>query len=229
MSIWIILLLALLFVTVGFIGGVLVALLFADREQKQLDSEEDRTSRKDHQELARLHRERSSGRLVIEWDDSLYFEQDPPKEKIKNQMINLAREWLLWLGVPEKKEASLDAVSPQATPAVEPLRKAGEPVYSRPKQVDPIPGKETLAAVGLNQPSATTIVGQIDEILQEKLASSPLAGRRIKLAEDLKNGVLVWVDTQQYIGIDTVEDPEIKNAIREAVSEWERRSDLKTS
>jgi hypothetical protein len=71
----------------------------------------------------------------------------------------------------------------------------------------------------------TSIVGQINQILQEQLEGTPLQTRGIRLVEDFKNGVIVQVGMERYPGIDTVQDPEVRAAIRAAVAEWERRSE----
>jgi hypothetical protein len=66
-------------------------------------------------------------------------------------------------------------------------------------------------------------VAQIDEILQERLAGTPLAVRGIRLQEAPDGGVIVLVGLQRFEGIDAVPDSEIKAAIRQAVAEWEKQ------
>lgn len=72
-----------------------------------------------------------------------------------------------------------------------------------------------------------SMVGQIDEILQAMLKESPMLNRGIKLMEDPRRGVVVWVGLDQYVGIDSVADQEVKKIIRAAVAEWERRNEKK--
>jgi hypothetical protein len=66
-------------------------------------------------------------------------------------------------------------------------------------------------------------VGQIDAILQERLAETPLADRGIFLAQSPEGGVNVYVGLTRYNGIDDVPDPDIKAVIRAAISEWENK------
>jgi hypothetical protein len=68
-----------------------------------------------------------------------------------------------------------------------------------------------------------SIAAQIDEILQEKLVDSPLAGRAIRLMELPGKGMVVMVGLDQYDGVSSVPDPEIRELLRSCVAEWERR------
>lgn len=70
-------------------------------------------------------------------------------------------------------------------------------------------------------PANRSIVMQIDDILQDLLARSPLGSRGIKLTEDPTRGVIVYVGVNRYVGIDSVPDPEVKAIIRQAVQTWE--------
>jgi hypothetical protein len=66
-------------------------------------------------------------------------------------------------------------------------------------------------------------VSQIDAILQERLAGTPLEERGIFLAQSQEGGVIVYIGLTRYNGIDDVPDPEVKSVIRAAISEWENR------
>ncbi|MFZ3078225.1 MAG: hypothetical protein WA109_00940 [Bellilinea sp.] len=73
----------------------------------------------------------------------------------------------------------------------------------------------------VEKPRARTMVGQIDEILQEILPGTIYAGKNIRLGEEFTNGVVVWIGAVKYIGIESVPDPEIKALIQSAVRKWE--------
>jgi hypothetical protein len=73
------------------------------------------------------------------------------------------------------------------------------------------------------EPPPLSITAQIDEILQEKLQDSPFASRPIRLVELPSKGVAVKVGMEQYEGVDAVPDEGIRQLIRSAVAEWERR------
>lgn len=72
-------------------------------------------------------------------------------------------------------------------------------------------------------PYSRSIAEQIDEILQEMLEKSTLRSKAIRLLELPQKGMVVMVGLDQYQGVEAVPDEEIRNLIRSAVTEWERR------
>ena len=92
----------------------------------------------------------------------------------------------------------------------------------------PVPPRTAAgAAAGPAAPSdvaaPTTMVGQIDAILQTRLAGTTLAGRGVRLIESLDGGVSVMVGLQRFAGVGEVPDGEVQAAIRAAIAEWEKR------
>ena len=83
-----------------------------------------------------------------------------------------------------------------------------------------IPKKQSPSALADEPP--LTMIEQINHILQDELARSPLKGLYINLLE-LPEGIVVWVDNQSYPGVDAVPEGEAKELIRMAVNKWERR------
>lgn len=67
-----------------------------------------------------------------------------------------------------------------------------------------------------------SIVAQIDELLQKRLAPSPLANREIRLEEGALGEVVVYVGKTRYAGVDDVPDPEIQTIIKAAIKDWEK-------
>ncbi len=94
-----------------------------------------------------------------------------------------------------------------------------QPVSDR---VKPVEAKISLGNTPKPEPVVRSIVQQIDDILQEKVTHSPLANTGIKLQET-PQGVLVWVGSQSYQGVDMLPEGEAKALINAAVREWERR------
>jgi hypothetical protein len=67
------------------------------------------------------------------------------------------------------------------------------------------------------------IVGEIDEILQEMIAGTPLLDRGLQLVETPAHTIAVWVDSRRFESIDAVTDPEVQQVIRAAVKKWENK------
>ena len=68
-----------------------------------------------------------------------------------------------------------------------------------------------------------SIVGQIDTILQSRIAGTSLEERGVFLAQSPEGSVMVYVGLTKYMGVDAVPDEEIKTAIRSAIAEWEKK------
>lgn len=68
-----------------------------------------------------------------------------------------------------------------------------------------------------------SIAAQVDEIVQERLPTSPFKNHLITVTDLPGGGLLVKVDGASYEGIGDVPDPEIRAFLRECVAEWESR------
>ena len=64
---------------------------------------------------------------------------------------------------------------------------------------------------------------QIDEVLQTQLEKSPLKAKNIRLMEMYNKGVVVWVGSEYFEGIDGVPDEEVKQFIKACVKLWEQQ------
>ncbi len=107
-------------------------------------------------------------------------------------------------------------------PAPTPTPQPAPPVSAPAAAVPPSPAN----AASTSEPPAstpTTMVGQIDAILQTRLAGTSLAGRGIRLVESSNGGAMVIVGLSRYPGVGDVPDPEVQAAIRAAIAEWEKK------
>jgi hypothetical protein len=68
-----------------------------------------------------------------------------------------------------------------------------------------------------------SIVTMIDEVLQAKLPGTPLKEKSIRLEDGPMGSVLVHVGSQSYNGIDAVPEAEIRDMIRAAIVDWEKK------
>jgi hypothetical protein len=133
------------------------------------------------------------------------------------EMLTLIRPWL------EGKPAPAPAASLSPQPmSVAPIPSA-QSVNPQPTANSSAPQTATIAKEDRPAAPATSIVGQIDSVLQEQLAGTPLEERGIFLAQSPDGGVMVYVGLTKYMAIDDVPDAEIKAAIRRAITEWENK------
>jgi hypothetical protein len=151
----------------------------------------------------------------------------PDQRKRLIEMLNVIRPWL------ENKSAPpmvIPSTHPQPAPVAD--ARQGTPIVSAP--ATPKPAVQPVAQTQ-DRPSASTaksdrpaapassIVGQIDSILQQHLVGTPLEERGIFLAQSPEGGVNVYVGLTRYNGVDDVPDAEIKAAIRAAILDWENK------
>jgi hypothetical protein len=134
------------------------------------------------------------------------------------EMLNVMRPWLEGKPAsvpaptsPPPQKTSISQNTPAPTPSVSPQPiPATQPTPSTPRKKDDEP-----------EIVPTSIVGQINRVLQKNIVNTPLASRGISLMESVTGGVNVYIGVQHYEGLDDVPDEEIKAAIRAAIKEWE--------
>jgi len=70
-----------------------------------------------------------------------------------------------------------------------------------------------------------SIVEQIDEVVQNRLPTSPFVDMDISIKESPTGGVLIKVEDKIYQGVDNIADPEIQSFIRDCIARWEKATD----
>ena len=136
------------------------------------------------------------------------------------EMLNVMRPWLE--GKPASVPAPTNPPPPKPTPASAPI--ASSPPRSAAQPTPSSPAKSSSSKTE-DEPDSTptSIVGQINQILQKQIDGTTLEARGVSLMESASGGVNVYVGVQRYEMIDDVPDEEIKAAIRAAIAEWENK------
>jgi hypothetical protein len=234
--------------TIGWIAGLVFVYffgLFEGRGQgyKRRKTEEEQEKKEqpappvnletrtvDDPGLLRIKNE--NGSFVLDLDGSrvnpISLSSDQRRRLV--DMLNIMRPWLEGRSAPAYPpvpkpttlDERLDAIG-GPVPQSKPTPPQPEPPLVRQTPQPPTPRSSTIAKEDRPAAPANSIVSQIDAILQERLAGTPLEERGIFLAQSQEGGVIVYVGLTRYNGIDDVPDPEIKAAIRAAISEWENR------
>lgn len=215
-------------VVVGLVLGAVVTLLLTNNKETPpaptppppppVEKLPAGISRKQHTELLRLWRDRAAGGLMVEADGKILPDASQLNTEQQQAMSAVIREWALWLGL--GKAAPKPEVS-APTPAAEPVR-AAAPVAAVPAAAVTPPIVPILIPVPEKKPGS--MVEQIDEIVQDMLPNSPLAGHKLRVRSDPKEGVVVLLDNQRFYGIGEVSEPQAKALLQTAVAEWERRA-----
>jgi hypothetical protein len=170
-------------------------------------------------ELAR----REGGEPLVRIDgrpvDRLHMAADERKRLI--ECMILLRPWV---EPPEQGSSTRTATRLPGDSAAPPAgRGAGARGATARKPTSPEPEAGGSAPPSASAPPPpTSLVQQIDAILQEQIAGTSLADRGIRLAEALHGGAMVFIGQTSYDGVDNVPDPEIQVAIRAAIAEWEK-------
>jgi hypothetical protein len=156
--------------------------------------------------------------------DSLTVEQ---RTRLVNVVVQI-RPWIdgKTLTPVAPKPSNPDADQAAAAALVAATSVVPPPVVSSTPRVDVRRGFRTLLENDIKKPEPPklpSIVGMIDEVLQKKLESSPLAGKKIRLEEGAVGEVVVFVGPTRYSGIDAVPEEDIKAIIREAIAEWNKK------
>jgi len=133
------------------------------------------------------------------------------------EMLNVMRPWL------EGKPASVPAPTSPPPPPKTPVAQEAPVPSVRPQPISATQPTPSTPRKKDDEHEAvpTSIVAQINMVLQKNIVNTPLASRGISLMESVTGGVNVYIGVQHYEGIDEVPDEEIKAAIRAAIKEWE--------
>jgi hypothetical protein len=135
-------------------------------------------------------------------------------------LMNVMRPWIEGKSSTAPVPAAPQPVTsaPVSTPIIQVPPPAPKSIFSSLPLPTLLPGqKDEPPAVPLS------IVAQIDEILQARLAIGPLADRDIKLLEAPDGSVIVQIGSQKFAGVGEVTDPEVQSVLRAAIAAWEKK------
>jgi hypothetical protein len=211
---------AILLIGIGIVIGFLfAALYFSLRRESSPEPPSHERVLKDSEHSIHIWREGKERRLVIEMDGVSHYKESELNIDQSRLVAGLIKELQAWMDV------SPDFVSP-AQP--ETLKSASPTTADGTKSTSLNPLKifsrslQPLEKTGSIDPD-TSIVAQIDEILQAKLEGIHLDGQGIRLIEGQDREIVIEVGLNRYTEIEAVPDERVRQLIRLSVAEWESR------
>lgn len=212
---------AILLAGIGLVIGFLVGMLvFSLRKESEPEGASRERVLSDAKHAIRVWREGKERRLVVEMGGVSHYRGSELHADQNQVVADLIVELQAW-------------IAPPPVP-VEPV----EPLEREPVELEPAASEEETPGTSLNplkifgrslQPlektssdtSDLSIVAQIDEILQEKLAGTELDEKGIRLIEGSDQSMVIEVGLQSYPEIEAVPDEQVRELIRSSVAEWE--------
>jgi len=165
-----------------------------------------------------LRLKKTGARFTLEMDGTPVTGQlSPDRKKRLAELITVLRPWL------ESGQSPTAASQPEAPAQTAPGPDPVQEAVPRPVQSAPQPLSAAKKPEAEKNISAMSIVQQVDTVLQARLMNTPLAKQGIRLQESIQGGVEVYVGLNKYNAVDDVPDEAIKDAIRAAIAEWEKK------
>lgn len=199
-----------------------------EEEQEKKDQPAPAPIRVDDPGVLRITIENGSPSLDLDGVRANTTSLSPDQQKRLMDLSNMIRGWL--------NEAPFVAPQMEIRPPLftptpfdqtqgrsAPVQPATPPLSPTPSLLAAAPKGKTGAKDDRPNPAVNSIVGQIDSILQSRMAGTLLAERGVFLSESPEGGVIVFVGLNKYMGVDEVPDEQVKAAIRAAIAEWEKK------
>jgi hypothetical protein len=220
---------------IGLILGGLIGGVIANSVQSSGQSAKVPPNRNLRQVVG-LWRDKRSGKLAIEMEEKYFASVEKLPSRQVSMLIQAFNDLQIWLNI-DNISSRLGVPQPAGSPNEKPSQLLTEQLMlddQTPEQpesdfIEPVRVDVTEIVTGaVNvkkklKEKPKSIVEQIDEILQKRLASSPFNKRLIRLVDAPGGGVEVLVDAKKYEGVGDVPDLEVRSFIQECVKEWENR------
>jgi len=215
---------------VGLFAGILIMVLWQNSRKKDEPGAGQTKVASRYDPVATLWRDPANGKLLVEQEGRVLSGMLVLNENQRKALQIAAQDFNAWVGLPATAAQTghqISSARAELPPKEPPKTFDREQFFASPAEAAvPLPEKASSAPATPTAPAPVnkSIVMQIDDVLQEMLPASKLAGSAIRLTEEPRAGVIVWLGLQRYEGIDAVPDAAVQALIRAAVKEWEKRS-----
>jgi hypothetical protein len=211
---------------IGLLFGLMINALRGDSSKRAAPSE---SSARGIDNILLWH-DREGGNLIVDLDGATFSRVDEMRPDQRSRLETAYSQLKRFMGVQDTGPRPVTTV-PQAempaqagfisqTPITSvPVAVSAETIVIPPATVDKKGGKKPPP-----EPiKPLNIVGEIDDILQDMIAGTPMLERGLQLVETPNHTIAVWIDKHQYENIEAVPDPEVKQIIHSAVKKWENK------
>ncbi len=218
---------AVVCIIIGLGIGMILAMAFnRGGDNKKADASSDDR----YTQVATLLRDSQDNSLLAEIDGRLYASAEPLNDGQREALEKTARDWYTWLRLAPEPEVETPPPAPRQAAAPTKTIPLATPARPETDRMGGMAVPLAVAASGKDKKLPVvekSIVEQIDEILQDMVAGTPLSDKSIRLVEDPTQGVIVWIGLEHFEGINSVPDIEARTIIQAAVREWEKKSEVK--
>lgn len=221
-----VIILGLVGLAIGFLAGLLVSSLRGESAVRDSDA----TVSIDRQLEVSLGQDALRNQLIVQIDGKAVQSSTDLNQEKRQHLLTLGHDFLAWIGneqpaglapKPDTRQPQIE-VSPQS-------RETGWETRKTNSLVKPPGISFTSAITRLVQgekhtgspEEQTSMVEQINAILQVKLENSPFVGHGISLLESPVGGVVVVVGKETYPDVSAVPDEQIRRIIQKSVQQWE--------
>ncbi|MBN2146053.1 MAG: hypothetical protein JW726_01650 [Anaerolineales bacterium] len=218
-----IILMAVFSAAIGFLLGGLVVKL-SKREAKSpkgldtLPSPDGAPSQ--FEEDVRLMRDRRSHSLLIEISGKLFHHASQLDTASHQRVRAVLNDLQPWLEPGAQSKPTSAPVAETPLPFVQTPEVTVKPVNTN--IIDA--AARALSSPSTPPPQYKSIAAQINDILQEMIKGTAIAEHGVFISESPDKGVIVHVGQESFPGVDAVPYPKIRDLIRQAAGEWERRT-----
>ena len=195
----------------------------------------------DAHEVLRVLRDNLSGRLIVEIGGKRYAKIGEIQDATIGQgFLTTLRDLSRFAGgfstapagpptpqAPQPQAEAAPRAAPQPQPRAEPppsVQPAASAEPLRKPSMNPFKQMQVLREMEKNLPAAPkSITEQIDEVLQAKIAGTPLARRGMRVRAGVGGSAAFDLDGKAYDAVDNIPDPDARDVIRAAIKEWEKK------
>ncbi|MBW8011783.1 MAG: hypothetical protein FVQ83_11170 [Chloroflexi bacterium] len=249
MYIAIIIIVAIIFLVVGFILGNIFPIFAEDEEEneeseggekiiedeeedsqeiEEIDEPEPLPEPKIHpglREIAKIWRRDITKELVAEIEETQLTkgnQLDSEQQAVLSMLLVDLQDWVGLEKRMETKKTSTRTSSQEEFHEVEdPLDQIKEGL----SRYNPFVFVKKAVQAGVVPPdNLVSLSDQIDEIVQEMLEDSPLKERGIRLMEIEGRGMVFVIGLDMYDEVEDIPEEEVRVLIKSAVKEWEKRT-----